>query len=185
MRMHPLTGERSSLDPDMTFRELGVVVRPIEPDDETRLATFHSNLSIETTHSRYFSPHPTLTERELEFFTHVDHRDREALVALHDDEIVAVARYERLGAQAVAEVAFVVADAWQHRGLGSAMFTSLADLARARGVERVVAETQSDNRAMIAVFERCGLPSRHVLDHGVFHYEMQLDHADTDDSRSS
>ncbi|MEJ7584885.1 MAG: hypothetical protein WKF43_12580 [Acidimicrobiales bacterium] len=92
-----------------------VAVVPMQPTDSVRLMRFHATLSPETTYSRFFSVHPELSSKELHRFTHVDHHDREAIVALADDEIVAVARFDLLNATD-AEVAFVVADGWQGRG---------------------------------------------------------------------
>jgi hypothetical protein len=63
-----------------------VQVRPIEPTDAAPLVQFHESLSRETTRLRFFTPHPYLSEAEVVRFTTVDHHDREALVALADDE---------------------------------------------------------------------------------------------------
>ena len=69
-----------------------VDVRPIDPSDADGLLRFHSRLSPETTYYRFFSPHPTLSPQEVERFTTVDHTRRDALVALVEGEIIAVAR---------------------------------------------------------------------------------------------
>lgn len=62
-----------------------VVFRPMRAEDAPWLNRFHERLSRETTRLRFFNLHPHLTPRELERFTHVDHRDREAIVAWCDD----------------------------------------------------------------------------------------------------
>jgi RimJ/RimL family protein N-acetyltransferase len=135
-----------------------VDVRAMRPDDAEALVRFHSSLSAETTYLRFFSIHPLLSDSEVERFTHVDHRDRDALVASIAGEIVGVARFDRLDSPTDAEVAFVVADEWQGRGLGSALFARLADLARSVGVCRFVADTLRHNRRMLKVFLHCDLP---------------------------
>ena len=91
---------------------------------------------------------------EVTRFTTVDHLRREALVVLDGTgAIVAVGRFDILdGTPRVAEVAFVVADSWQHRGVGAALFTRLAARAREVGVDVLVAETLAGNRAMRTVF---------------------------------
>ena len=83
---------------DVVLVDGGTVhVRPIRPDDGDRLRAFHEGLSPESIHYRFFSPHPRLTDAEVDHFTVVDHVDRVALVATLGDRIVGVARYDRLG----------------------------------------------------------------------------------------
>lgn len=154
-----------------------VAIVPMHSTDSDRLMRFHGTLSAETTYSRFFSFHPELTSAEVQHFTHVDHRDREALVAVADDEIVAVARFDRLPEIVEAEVAFVVADSWQGRGLGSLLFDRLVELARVVGVERFVADTLTHNRRMLAVFRHAGLPITERVEEGVVRLTLQLDPA--------
>jgi len=135
-----------------------VDLMPIEPSDEQRLARFHHGLSPDTIRGRFFYVHPELTDAELRRFTHVDHIDREAIVAVADGEIIAVARFDRIDESTAAEVAFVVADSWQGRGLGAALLSRLATRARQLGVTCLVAETLADNRKMLAVFHHAGFP---------------------------
>jgi GNAT superfamily N-acetyltransferase len=78
---------------------------------------------------------------------------------LDGDEVIAVARFDRLApGSPQAEAAFVVADAWQHHGLGAVLLQLVADRARQHGVAPLVAETLGTNRAMQAVFRHRGLP---------------------------
>jgi L-amino acid N-acyltransferase YncA len=84
----------------------------------------------------------------------VDHGRRDALAALHDDEIVAVARYdelrnpERPGVRD-AELAITVEDAWQHRGIGLRLARRLCVVARERGFDGFVARILPENRAAL------------------------------------
>ncbi len=96
-----------------------VHVRPIRPNDGNRLLRFYRRLSPETVYGRFFIAHPGLSAGEVDHFTHVDYHDRLALVGEHADELVAVARYDRVPGTVDAEVAFVVSDAHQGRGLGT------------------------------------------------------------------
>jgi RimJ/RimL family protein N-acetyltransferase len=160
---------------DVVLRDGTVVeVRAMSAADEGRLERFHGTLSAGTTYLRYFSPHPQLSASELHRFTHGDHRDREAVVALVDDEIVGVARFDRPPEGPEAEVAFVVSDAWQGRGLGTALFRHLADRAVAAGVQRFAAETLPHNRPMLAVFTHAGLPHRTRFANGVVEIVIDL-----------
>jgi GNAT superfamily N-acetyltransferase len=151
-----------------------VTARPISTDDDQRLIRFHESLSAETTRLRFFSVHPHLSSRETARFTDVDHIDREAWVALVDDEIIGVGRYERLANPRDAEVAFVVADRWQGLGVGPILLRRLTDCARVVGIRRLVAETLAENHHMLDMFTHSGLPITRSMARGVVTVTMTL-----------
>src|SRR5215510_9459794 len=122
-----------------------VHLRPIEPEDAEQIVAMHARFSERTRYLRYFSPYPRIPERDLHRFTHVDHHDREAIVVAAGDLLIALGRYDRLGPGSDdAEVAFVVEDAHQGRGIGSVLLEHLADAARAAGIRRFVAEVLAE-----------------------------------------
>jgi acetyl coenzyme A synthetase (ADP forming)-like protein len=131
-------------------------VRPIRPDDGERLQRFHARLSPETIYLRFFSPRPWLSPEEVEWFTHLDYEDRVALVAVDGDELAAVARYDRLAGTDEAEVAFVVQDDHQGRGVATLLLEYLAAMAWDRGIGRFVAQTFLHNQRMLRVFRDAG-----------------------------
>ena len=136
-----------------------VVVRAMARSDGPALRSFHEQLSSETQHQRFLTSHPRLSHRELDRLTMLDHDRREALVALEDDAIVAVARYERAsGAGDDADVMLVVRDDHQGQGMGSQMLQELAALAQQRGVERLHVRTLPDNPKMWAAAHDTGYP---------------------------
>ncbi|HKY14408.1 MAG TPA: GNAT family N-acetyltransferase [Microthrixaceae bacterium] len=151
-----------------------IYIRPITPADAAGLIEFHGRLSPESIRLRFFSPHPRLSSAEVDRFTNVDHTKRDALVAVHDDTIVGVGRYEGSAGSAEAEVAFVVADAWHHRGVATALLREVAAHARAAGLRRLVADTLAENHPMIDVFEHSGLPLVRTYDGSTIHYSMSL-----------
>jgi GNAT superfamily N-acetyltransferase len=146
----------------------------MQVDDAAALVRFHGTLSPETAYFRFFGFHPELTVAEVKRFTDVDHDDREAIVATSDDEIVAVARWYRLPATSDAEVAFVVADAWQELGLGTALFDRLRADARAVGVTRFLADALAHNHRMLAVFTHSGHSLTMEIHQGVAHVVLDL-----------
>ena len=166
-------------DPVGRLGELGLTVEPMDPGFAAALVRFHESLSPATTRSRFFMAHPHLTVTEVIRFTDVDHDDREALVVLDGDrELVAVARFDRFSpGSAVAEVAFVVADTWQHHGIGAAVFAALGQRATELGVRRFVADTLAGNRAMRAVFRHAGHPMTEVVVDGIVRVTIELAHA--------
>lgn len=148
-------------------------LRPIRPDDADRLLTFHARLSPETIYFRFFSPYPRISDRDLERFTVVDYRDRVALVATVKDEIVGVVRYERTS-PTEAEVAFVIRDDHQGRGLGTIFLEHIAQSARERGVKRFVAEVLPENVRMLEVFHHAGYTATEKIAEGVVHLEFDI-----------
>lgn len=151
-----------------------IAIRPMHRTDGSRLARFHRRLSAETTRLRFFTFHPELSADELYRFTHVDHHDREAVVAVQGDEIVAVGRYDHVPGSDDAEVAFVVEDAWQGSGLGRRLFDELARRAQSEGIGRLTAQTLAENRRMLMLFHHCGYPVRQHFDDGVIDVEIDL-----------
>lgn len=142
-------------------------LRPIRPDDASALVEFHSRLSSDTVYFRFFSPHPTLTNAEVERFTTVDYVDRMALVAELDEQIIGVARYDREDGTDEAEAAFVVADEHQGRGLGSLLLEHLAAAARAARIVRLTATVLPTNQKMLGVFRDAGFVRTSRFDEGV------------------
>jgi acyl-CoA synthetase (NDP forming)/GNAT superfamily N-acetyltransferase len=159
-----------------------VQVRPIDPADAEAIVAMHARFSERTRYLRYFSPYPRIPPRDLERFVTVDHRDREAFVVVYGSSLIAVGRYERLGPQAPdAEVAFVVADEHQGRGIGSVLLEHLAAAAERAGISRFVAEVLPENSAMLRVFADAGYHVNRSYADGVVHLTFPI--APTDRSR--
>lgn len=131
-------------------------VRDIRPGDAEALVEFHHALSAQSVMLRFFGPHPRLSPAEVEHFTNVDGVDRVALVAERGGRLVAVARYDRPPGHEEAEAAFVVADEFQGRGLGTILLEHLVVAGRAHGVRRLAADTLADNHRMLAVLRGAG-----------------------------
>ena len=141
-------------------------LRPIRVDDGGRLSEFHAGLSAQSVYRRFFFVHPKLTATEVTRFTHVDYGDRLALVATDGGRMIAVGRYERVPGTDEAEVAFVVADGSQHRGIATLLLEQLASAALDRGITAFVAETLAENHEMIDVFMKSGFPVTTSSEHG-------------------
>jgi acetyl coenzyme A synthetase (ADP forming)-like protein len=171
---------------DVLLADGGTVhVRPITPEDGPRLVALHGRLSAETIYLRFFSPHPTLTPAEVRRFTHLDYDDRMAFVATLGDDIVAVARYDRLPGTDEAEVAFVVEDAHQGRGIGTLLLEHLAAYARTRGIRRFVADTLAHNRRMLNVFREAGYEEEVRLDGEVVRVTLSIEPTEAAEAAAS
>jgi len=152
---------------DVVVSDGGTVrVRPIRPDDGDRLRDLHSRLSPEAVYYRFFTPMPRLSDAMVERLVNVDYRERMAIVAELGDQLIAVARYDLIDTDR-AEVAFVVDDTHQGRGLGTLLLEHLAVIARANGIGRFEAQTLSDNQPMLKVFRSAGFEVKRRFDGGV------------------
>ena len=121
-----------------------IVIRPIEPEDAGELRRGLRRLSALTAYRRFRAHITTASAEQLDYLTRIDHVRHEALAALDPEvgSVVGVVRYVCDPAQpSQAELTYVVADAWQHRGVGSALIDRLATRARAAGVERLIVTT--------------------------------------------
>jgi L-amino acid N-acyltransferase YncA len=159
------------LDEKVVLRDGAVVrLRPIVPADAPRLVALYDRLSLDTRYHRFFSAMRRLPTDWAKFLSTVDYRTRLALVAESPDDpdaLIAVARYEPAGTPDTAEVAFVVQDGWQDRGLGTLLFTRLLRAAAVNGIRRFRAWVLADNRRMLDLIARHGRVERRTLEQGV------------------
>ena len=153
-------------------------VRPIKPADADRLRSFYSRLSDESIYFRFFGPRPRLSDREVERFTNVDYVNRVALIATIGTEMVAVIRYDRTG-PAEAEVAFLVEDAHQGRGVASVLLEHLAATARERGIERFIADVLPANTRMMGLLRQAGYTAQSQFEDGVVRMTLDLTPTET------
>jgi GNAT superfamily N-acetyltransferase len=139
------------------------------------LVAFHRNLTPRSVYRRFFSVHPILSDAEVARFTCVDYIERLALVGEVGGRIVAVARYDRLPGTTEAEVAFVVADDFQHHGIGTVLLDLIAQAAWRCRITVFVASTLADNREMISVFTGSRFDVSTSLDRGVVDARFSID----------
>jgi GNAT superfamily N-acetyltransferase len=135
-----------------------VRIRPIRPSDGPSLQAGVRMLSERTRWLRFHMPITQLTDAQVRVLVEVDHHDREALVAeVRRDggewRPVGVARYARIGPDR-ADLAVVVTDAWQGRGIGRLLVDQLAAAARAEGMAAFVAQVLSENRRVLELIHR-------------------------------
>ena len=149
-------------------------IRPIRPDDGPRIVDFHGRQSPESIYFRYFTPRPRLPEQEVERLTHIDYADRMAFVALRDDVLVGVARYDRLPTRSEAEVAFFVDDRHQGRGIATVLLEYLAEAARRTGIAAFTATVLPSNGRMVAVFRNAGFTAASRFGDGVIEVRLDL-----------
>jgi GNAT superfamily N-acetyltransferase len=154
-----------------------VAVRPIRPGDKGAIAEAFDRLSERSRYQRFMTVHDALSTGELRYLTEVDHHDHDALIAYDADtgDGVGVARFVRDPATPTsAEAAVAVVDAWQRRGLGTALTLLLADRARAEGIERFTALLLASNDAMMGLLRSLGPMKIVSTDGPVAEVEIEL-----------
>jgi RimJ/RimL family protein N-acetyltransferase len=128
-----------------------VQIRPIRAGDKQLLTDGLRRLSDDSVHRRFLAPKRSFSGSELRYLTEINAVDHVALIALDPTDhnrLLAVGRFVRLAEDPdAAEIAIVVGDDWQGRGLGSLLGAHLAHAARNRGIKRFTATMAADNRA--------------------------------------
>ncbi|MYR25507.1 GNAT family N-acetyltransferase [Streptomyces sp. SID4945] len=158
-------------------------IRPITTDDAERLVSFYEQVSDESKYYRFFAPYPKLSAKDVHRFTHHDFVDRVGLAATIGGEFIATVRFDRVDATGrpasapadEAEVAFLVQDAYQGRGVASALLEHIAAVARERGIRRFGAEVLPHNTKMIKVFTDAGYQQKRSFEDGVVHLTFGLE----------
>ncbi|MEU6316532.1 GNAT family N-acetyltransferase [Streptomyces sp. NPDC047009] len=172
---------------DVVLRDGGTArIRPITADDAERLVSFYEQVSDESKYYRFFAPYPRLSAKDVHRFTHHDFVDRVGLAATVGGEFIATVRYDRIGSDGMAasapadeaEVAFLVQDAHQGRGVASALLEHIAAVARERGIRRFAAEVLPANTKMIKVFTDAGYQQKRSFEDGVVRLEFGLEPTD-------
>ncbi|MFJ8824228.1 GNAT family N-acetyltransferase [Streptomyces sp. NPDC102467] len=169
---------------DVVLRDGGTArIRPITTEDAERLTSFYEQVSDESKYYRFFAPYPRLSDKDVHRFTHHDYVDRVGLAATVGGEFIATVRYDRIDATGrpastpadEAEVAFLVQDAHQGRGVASALLEHVAAVARERGIRRFAAEVLPANTKMIKVFTDAGYTQKRSFEDGVVRLEFDLE----------
>ena len=149
-------------------------MRPVRPADRDALAEFYESLSEETRYTRFFTGSVELASRDMERLLVADHREHVALLAFSGGEVIGVATFDAVG-RAEAEIAFIVADSQQGRGLGSVLLEHLAAVAREAGFHRFKAEILPGNKRMLATFEAAGYTPSQFVEDGIVKMDFDID----------
>lgn len=153
-----------------------VDLRSIRPTDEPHMRDLMYNLSQETVYYRFMSRQQRFTTRQIQDFVYIDHsRDVAVVVTLPEvqgEQIIAVGTYYLNEKTNKAEVAFVVRDSWQGRGLGTFIFQHLITIAKRNGIDGFTAEVLRENERMQNVFNHSNCRVSSVLEEGVYSFDI-------------
>jgi acetyltransferase len=159
-----------------------VTIRPIRPEDEPLMVRFHETLSERSVYLRYFhlmNLEQRTTHERLTRICFIDYDREMALVAVRrkengENEILGVGRLMKIHGTGDAEIAVLISDNWQGRGLGKELLARLLVVAADDKLAHVVADILPDNRGVMRICEKLGFSLKHSLDDDVVHAEFKL-----------
>jgi acyl-CoA hydrolase/GNAT superfamily N-acetyltransferase len=152
--------------------------RPMHPTDEKNMRGLFHSLSEQTMYYRFMSNITQIPQKQVQDFIYIDYRSDMAIVGTipeaHGDTIIAIGRYYLNPKTNLAEVAFIVRDEWQNRGIGTSLCKYLITIAKRNGISGFTAEVLRDNKAMHAVLEKSGCKLSSHLEGRVYSFELEF-----------
>ena len=155
--------------------ETRLSVRSASSADRESLRRMFSRVSPNTIYLRFHTPHPKMLERPLALMVDSDRHDMQAFVAVAEGEIVGHAMYVRLEDGHEAEMAIIVEDGYQSKGVGKLLLRKLAEYAWCRGVDTFVGTVLMENRRMLGLLDAVFTGSRRVIADGVYQFRAPLE----------
>ncbi len=160
-QLPPLGVYPKELESRATFDGIEVFFRPVMPTDEALMQKLFYSLSEESIYYRFFTGTTVMPHARVQRFTTIDYQRELAIVAVvgeeGQEEIIAVGRYTMEPDADMAEVAFLVRDDWQRRGIGTWLQNYLIDIARSRGLVALKAKTLADNTAVLRLVHKANV----------------------------
>ena len=153
-----------------------LIVRPVRSSDEEPLQRLFYELSDESTYKRFMAHRRVHSHEEMQELVDSDYELNMGIVACLPEpgDIIAMSRYDVDPATRLAEIAFVVRDDWQGRGVGTLLMKRMSEIGRARGLAGFTADVLASNKAMLLVFQRSGLEVVSQFDGSTYHLEARF-----------
>jgi RimJ/RimL family protein N-acetyltransferase len=178
--LSPITDARDFQQTEVLKNGIAVKIRAVRPGDKAGIADAFGKLDPESVRTRFFSAKDSLSNKELEAAAEVDFENVVALVVTVEsggmETIIGGGRYVAFNSDGgrSAEIAFVVEEDYSGLGIAGRILKHLARIAREKGIGRFEAEVLQQNKAMLAVFRRSGLPMKLTPEEGSFHVILSL-----------
>jgi RimJ/RimL family protein N-acetyltransferase len=154
-----------------------VTIRSLRPEDRNDFTAAVKQTSSQSIYRRFFTARRNFSDSETSFFVDVDFVKHVASIAVVEakqgEEIVGGGRYV-LGEQGEAELAFLVVDQYQGKGIGTGLLRNLISIARHGGVRELTADVLADNMSMLKVFESNGFRAGTSREPGTKHVTLKL-----------
>jgi acetyltransferase len=149
-------------------------IRIATSSDGEKLRAMFARSSQKTIYRRFHIPYPEVPDWMVTLMLQADHHDKESLVAVAEEKIVGHAMYAREGDDGEAEMAILVEDEWQSRGIGKSLLSELEERARPRGIGVFVGEVLGENRPMLGLAARSFAGTGYAIEGGVYQVRMPL-----------
>jgi len=155
-----------------------IFFRPIKPSDEPALMEMLYSLSEQSVRTRYMTRTKAFPHRDVQQLTNIDYKNDLAIVGVvpgvSGEEIVAIGQHFLDPKTQAAEVAFIVLDEWQQKGMGTFLLEYLTQIAKQRGVKRFYAKVLPSNKPMLAIFHNSGYKVNTEFDGEVYSITYEL-----------
>jgi len=155
-----------------------VRIRPIRPDDEPLMKEMFYSFTQQTVYLRFHSAIKAMPHEQLQLFCNIDYDTEMALVAVTgpvgQEEIIGMGRYLMDPSRDSAELAFVVRDDWQRKGLGTILFQRLIEIGKQNGIKTFWADVLVENSGMLKIFHKSGLDIESTKDGNIVHVKMRV-----------
>jgi len=157
-----------------------IFFRPVKPTDEPALGEMLYSMSASSVRMRFFTTTKTFPHKDVQQLTSIDYKQDLAIVGIvpgpgGEEQIVAIAQYFLDPKTRAAEVAFIVQDEWQDKGMGGFLLRYLAEIAKKHGVRRFDAKVLPANKAMLAVFQNSGFKVQTVFDGDAYSITLDIE----------
>ena len=155
-----------------------IFFRPVKPTDESALSEMLYSLSGSSVQTRYMAQTVGFPHRDVQQLTNIDYSQDISILGtvpgVSGEQVVAIAQYYFDPKSRAAEVAFLVQDEWQKKGLGTFLLTYLAQIAKKRGVKSLYAKILPSNKPMLAIFNNSGYEVKTEFDGEVYSVMFDL-----------
>ncbi len=172
-QLPPLGVYPAELEKRVSLRDgTEVLLRPIKPTDERMEQELFYSLSDRSVYLRFFSSMGAMPHERVQYYTTIDYEDQMAIVAIleegREEKMIGVGRYIRDKDSDMAELALLVHDEWQGKGLGTLLHEYLAQIAQSRNIGGFRGEILEQNKRAVHVFTKLGGQAKTTFDHGVY-----------------
>jgi acyl-CoA hydrolase len=166
------------LEEEKSFGDIEIFFRPVKPSDEDLQRQFFYSLSAESVYFRFFNIVKAMPHEKVQPLVNIDYREEMTIVGLVGEpgaeEMVAIGGFKVDPSDRMADVAFLVRDDWQQRGIGTYLLSKLTDIARARRIKGFKADVLAENKKMMYVFHKSSFPVHTKLEDGSYYIEIRF-----------
>ena len=177
-QLPPLGIYPAELETYATIGGVNIFFRPIKPTDEEMMQELFYSLSEESIYYRFFSRTQFMPHKKVQRFTTIDYQKEMAIVGVVEEDgrekIIAVGRYAVEPESNMAEVALLVQDDWQGKGIGTWLFQYLIQIARSRKIAGFKAHVLAENKIPLHMAHKTGYTVETTLENGIFHVSFKF-----------